>query len=137
MPKSQLLYLSKAEVEAIGVTMAEIIESLKVTFRAKGEGRTEMPPKPGIHPGGGDNFIHAMPAYIAGIESAGLKWVGGFTENIQKGLPYITGVIILNDTDTGLPLYIVISIQGGPLPKETIVHQLAQACRAFVLVTLV
>ena len=56
MPESQLLYLSKAEVEAIGVTMAEIVESLAVTFRAKGEGRTEMPPKPGIHPGGGDRI---------------------------------------------------------------------------------
>ena len=64
MPQNQLLYLSKADVETIGVTMAEIIESVKVAFRAKGEGRTEMPPKPGIHPGGGDNFIHAMPAYI-------------------------------------------------------------------------
>lgn len=107
MPKNQLLYLSKADVEAIGVTMAEIIESLKVTFRAKGEGRTEMPPKPGIHPGGGDNFIHAMPAYIADLKSAGIKWVAGFPENHQKGLPYVTGLLIFNDVATGLPLAVM------------------------------
>lgn len=107
MPQNQLLYLSKADVEAIGVTMAEIIESLKVAFRAKGEGRTEMPPKPGIHPGGGDNFIHAMPAYISDLKSAGIKWVAGFPENHLQGLPYITGLLIFNDVKTGLPLAVM------------------------------
>jgi ornithine cyclodeaminase/alanine dehydrogenase len=107
MQKNQLLYLSKADVEAIGVTMAEIIEALKVTFRAKGEGRTEMPPKPGIHPGGGDNFIHAMPAYIADLKSAGIKWVAGFPENPQRGVPYVTGLLIYNDVRTGLPLAVM------------------------------
>jgi ornithine cyclodeaminase/alanine dehydrogenase len=107
MQKNQMLYLSKAEVEAIGVTMAEIIEALKVTFRAKGEGRTEMPPKPGIHPGGGDNFIHAMPGYIADLKSAGIKWVAGFPENHKKGLPYINGLLIFNDVETGLPLAVM------------------------------
>lgn len=107
MPESQLLYLSKADVEAIGVTMAEIVESLAVTFRAKGEGRTEMPPKPGIHPGGGDSFIHAMPAYIPDLKSAGIKWIAAFPENPQKGLPYITGLLIFNDVATGLPLAVM------------------------------
>ena len=106
MPKNQLLYLSKADVEAVGVTMAEIIESLTVTFRAKGEGRTEMPPKPGIHPGE-DSFLHAMPAYIPDLKSAGIKWVAAFPENPQKGLPYITGLLIFNDVTTGLPLAVM------------------------------
>jgi ornithine cyclodeaminase/alanine dehydrogenase len=107
MQKSQLLYLSKSDVAAVGLTMAEIVESLEVAFRAKGEGRTEMPPKPGIHPGGGDNFVHAMPAYIPDLKSAGIKWVSGFPENPKKGLPYITGLLILNDVETGLPLSVM------------------------------
>jgi ornithine cyclodeaminase/alanine dehydrogenase-like protein (mu-crystallin family) len=107
MSKNQLLYLSKSDVEAVGLTMAEIVESLKVAFRAKGEGRTEMPPKPGIHPGGGDNFVHAMPAYIPDLKSAGVKWVAGFPENHKKGLPYISGLLILNDVETGLPLAVM------------------------------
>jgi len=107
MQKSQLLYLSKSDVAAVGLTMAEIVESLEVAFRAKGEGRTEMPPKPGIHPGGGDNFVHAMPAYIPDLKSAGIKWVSGFPENHKKGLPYIAGLLILNDVETGLPLSVM------------------------------
>ena len=103
---NQLLYLSQAEVIEVGLTMAEIIESMEIMFRAKGEGRTEMPPKPGIHPGG-ENFAHAMPAYIPDLKSAGIKWVSGFPDNPSKGLPYISGLLIFNDVTNGLPLAVM------------------------------
>jgi ornithine cyclodeaminase/alanine dehydrogenase len=107
MNQHRLLYLSQADVQAVGVTMAEVIQALEVAFREKGEGRVEMPPKPGIHPGGGDNFIHAMPAYIPALQSAGVKWVSGFPENHKRGLPYITGLLIYNDVETGMPLAVM------------------------------
>lgn len=105
--EKQLLYLSQAEVMSVGLTMAEIVSLLETAFREKGEGRVEMPPKPGIHPGGGDNFIHAMPAYIPVLNSAGVKWVSGFPENHKQNLPYITGLLILNSPETGLPLAVM------------------------------
>jgi ornithine cyclodeaminase/alanine dehydrogenase-like protein (mu-crystallin family) len=103
----QLLYLSKADVESLGLDMAEIVDALEAAFREKGQGRVEMPPKPGIHPGGGDNFVHAMPAYIPSLSSAGIKWVAGFPGNPARGLPYITGLLVLNDVQTGLPLAVM------------------------------
>jgi len=102
-----LLYLSRENVEATGVTMAEIITAVSTAFKEKGAGRTEMPPKPGIHPGPADSFIHAMPAFIPAVKSAGIKWVSAFPENPRRGLPYITGLLILNDVDTGLPLAVM------------------------------
>jgi len=105
--KQRLLYLSQADVAEAGPLMAEIIDSLEITFRAKGEGRTEMPPKPSIHPGDGDNFMNAMLAYIPDLKSAGVKWVGGFPENFKRGLPYISGLLIFNDVETGLPLAVM------------------------------
>jgi ornithine cyclodeaminase/alanine dehydrogenase-like protein (mu-crystallin family) len=107
MAEHKLLYLSQADVVAVGLSMAEIIAAVEAAFRAKGEGRTEMPPKPGVHPGGGNNFIHAMPAYIPDLQSAGVKWVSGFPENYKRGLPYITGLLILNDPATGLPVAVM------------------------------
>ena len=62
MNSSRLLYLSAADVAAVGPDLRTIIGLLETAFREKGEGRVEMPPKPGIHPRG-DAFIHAMPAY--------------------------------------------------------------------------
>jgi len=107
MTANQVLYLSRGEVESAGPSMAEIIDALEDAFHEKGEGRVEMPPKPGIHPGQGDNFIHAMPAYIPALKSAGIKWVAGFPENHKRNLPYITGLLILNDVETGLPLAVM------------------------------
>jgi len=102
----KILYLSRADVEAVNVPMSRIIDAVEAMFREKGEGRTEMPPKPGIHPRS-DSFIHAMPAYIPNLNSAGLKWVSGFPENIGRGLPYISGLIVLNDPETGLPIAVM------------------------------
>jgi ornithine cyclodeaminase/alanine dehydrogenase-like protein (mu-crystallin family) len=107
MQKEQLLYLSQADVAATGVSMDEVIRVLQTAFKEKGAGRVEMPPKPGIHPSGGDNFIHAMPAYIPALKSAGVKWVGGFPANHKRGLPYISGLLIYNDVETGLPLAVM------------------------------
>ena len=107
MTANKLLYLSQADVRAVGLKMAEIIGALELAFREKGEGRVEMPPKPGIHPGAGDNFIHAMPAYIPALQSAGIKWVSGFPDNPKSGLPYVTGLVILNDAQTGLPISVM------------------------------
>lgn len=107
MERDKFLYLSQADVISTGLTMAEMIELLETAFREKGAGNVEMPPKPGIHPGGGDNFIHAMPAYIPAMNSAGIKWVSGYPENQKKGLPYITGLLVLNDPETGLPIAVM------------------------------
>ncbi len=106
MSEHKILYLSRADVEAAGVTMREVIDALAVAFGEHGRGRTEMPPKPGIHTMP-DAFIHAMPAFIPAMHAAGLKWVGGYPTNQAKGLPYITGLLILNDDETGIPLAVM------------------------------
>lgn len=95
-------YLSRADVISAGVPMSAIIEALEAGFVEKGHGRVEMPPKPGIHPQR-DAFIHAMPAFVPGAKVAGLKWVSGFPQNLSRQLPYIGGLLILNDVETGFP----------------------------------
>ena len=106
MTLGSVLYLSREDVEATRLQMSEIIHALEAMFREKGNGQVEMPPKPGIHPRP-DAFIHAMPAYIPSVQAAGLKWVSGYPGNQARGLPYITGLLILNDPDTGVPLAVM------------------------------
>lgn len=106
MEPRTVLYLSRKDVETVSLPMRQIIDALDAMFKEKGMGRTEMPPKPGLHTRP-DAFIHAMPAYIPSLESVGLKWVSGYPGNQAKGLPYITGLLILNDPETGVPLAIM------------------------------
>lgn len=65
-----VLYLSREDVVTVDLSMPVIIEAVERMFREKGEGRVEMPPKPGIHTQP-DAFIHAMPAYIPSLGATG------------------------------------------------------------------
>jgi alanine dehydrogenase len=101
-----LLYLSREEVASLLPAVPEQLALVERTYVALGSGRVELPPKPGIHPRK-DSFIHAMPAYLADDDVAALKWVAGYPANKQRGLPYISGLIVVNDAETGLPLAIM------------------------------
>jgi ornithine cyclodeaminase/alanine dehydrogenase len=103
---TDLLYLSRGEVARLLPGIAEQVELAERTFRALAHGRVELPPKPGIHPRP-DSFIHAMPAYLADEDVAALKWVAGYPENTARGLPYISGLIVVNDADTGMPVAVM------------------------------
>lgn len=102
----KLLYLSRQDVKEVALDIKTIIQLLENAFRDKGSGQVEMPPKVGIHPQP-DSFIHAMPAYLPSHHSVGIKWVSGYPQNPSKGLPYITGLLILNEEESGIPYAIM------------------------------
>jgi len=102
----ELLYLSRADVEKVGMSMKDVIGVVEQAFVEKGLGKAQMPPKPSIAPHA-DSFIHAMPAYIPSMSAAGIKWISGYPDNYRRGLPYISGLIILNQPETGLPMAVM------------------------------
>jgi ornithine cyclodeaminase/alanine dehydrogenase len=101
-----LLYLTRADVARLLPPITEQIDLVERTYRALAAGRVELPPKPGIHPRK-DAFIHAMPSYLRDEDVASLKWIAGYPENPQRGLPYINGLIVLNDSETGVPICVM------------------------------
>ena len=101
-----VLYLSRAEIDKLKISVAEVIKVVEEAFREKAEEKVETPPKPGVHPQK-DAFIHAMPAYMPKMRVAGVKWVSGFPENPKRGLPYVSGLLILNDVETGFPICVM------------------------------
>jgi ornithine cyclodeaminase/alanine dehydrogenase len=102
----ELLFLSRRDVVQLLPPLDEQIDLAETTYRALARGRVEMPPKPGIHPRP-NAFLHAMPAYLADGDVAALKWVSGYPENPARGLPYISGLIVVNDADTGVPVAVL------------------------------
>jgi alanine dehydrogenase len=101
-----LRYLRREEVASLLPPIPDQLDLVEETYRAVGAGRVELPPKPGIHPRK-DSFIHAMPAYLKDDDVAAVKWVAGYPANKERGLPYITGLIVVNEADTGLPTAIM------------------------------
>jgi ornithine cyclodeaminase/alanine dehydrogenase len=101
-----LLHLSREEVASLLPPVPDQLDLVEQTYVALGKGRVELPPKPGIHPRK-DAFIHAMPAYLVDEDVAALKWVAGYPQNKERGLPYISGLIVVNDAETGLPVAVM------------------------------
>src|SRR5215210_4529965 len=106
MAGTSVRYLSRADVEAVGLRGLEVVDILDAVFRAKREGAVEMPPKIGVHPRP-DAFIHAMPAYLEDADAVGIKWVAGYPDNQSLGLPYVHGLFVLSDAGSGRPLAVM------------------------------
>ena len=89
------------EAVLAAVSPAEAIERVREAFVAHHRGEWAMPPKLFLDsPGRGD--FRAMPARGDGL--ALVKWVTSFPGNPARGLPTVTGVIVLSELDTGEPL---------------------------------
>lgn len=100
------LLLSREEIAGL-VSMRDAVEIVEQTFRGLGEGTVLNPTKASLNLGESApwppyrGFMNAMPAYIGWLDSAGMKWVGGFHDNPAAGLPFISSMILLIDPRTG------------------------------------
>jgi alanine dehydrogenase len=85
-------------VEA-AVPPGEAVEAVRAAFVAYGRGDWTMPPKvyAPAYPAGD---FRAMPALGGGY--ALLKWVTSFPGNPARGLPTVTGLVLLSDAETGM-----------------------------------
>ncbi len=104
---TEVLWISAKEIDTLGITMINIMDAVEAGFATMGRGEGEMPAKIGVHPRE-DCFIHAMPCYLGGdTDRAGVKCVSGYPPNPAKGHPYITGIMLLTDAATGLPVAVM------------------------------
>ncbi|RWE82368.1 MAG: ornithine cyclodeaminase family protein [Mesorhizobium sp.] len=106
MTTSIVRWLSRNDVAQTNLPFTSALDIIEGTLRDHGNGAFENPPKIGIHPGQ-DAFIHAMAGWLPRQRRAGLKWVAGYSSNHKVGLPNITGLLVLNDPDTGLPICVM------------------------------
>ncbi len=110
MPEDTLL-LSLKDV-ARCIEMKEVVEIVGRVFKAHGENEVILPPKIclDLEPMGYRFWHNAMPAYVKPFDAAGIKWAGGLDNNPSKhGLPFIMGMIMLQDPDSG----VILSVMDG------------------------
>jgi alanine dehydrogenase len=90
-------FLSGAQVEQ-AVSPERALEAVREAFVAYARGEWTMPPKVYVpaYPAGD---FRAMPALGAG--HALLKWVTSFPGNPARGLPTVTGLVLLSDASDG------------------------------------
>ena len=85
------------------VSIEDVIECVENTWRWYGEKQIIMPSKitTDMSSAGVNGWFNSMPAYIHPIHSAGIKVVGGYSDNPKNGLPFIRANLLLTDPSNG------------------------------------
>jgi len=110
MAAIEVLCLSAEEIQSL-ITGDEVLATTEEVYRQVGLGKIVCPVKVSLPLPGNDeknmHWINSMPAFIAGDNVVGIKWVNVTSANRGRSLPVTMGTIILNDATTGLPLAIM------------------------------
>lgn len=115
MSRVEFLYLSQEDVIAAGgLDMALCLQAVEEALRCHAKGDVILPSKTVIRWGDVETEttkgrMNAMPGYLGGrVDKVGIKWIGSSPLNPQMyGLPRASGLLILNDPVTKLPLAVM------------------------------
>lgn len=100
--------ISRDQIQKI-LDMDTVIQTVDEVYKAHGNKKAILPAKItlDLSPMGVEAWTNAMPGYIHPLKAAGIKWIGGYKNNPEKGLGYIMAMIILQDPQTGVPLAVM------------------------------
>ncbi len=95
--------ISEKQIQEV-LTIEDVIRQVEDTWRWYGEGRVIMPSKITLdmEPLGVHGWVNSMPSYISETGYAGIKFVGGFSENKSRGMPFIRAKLMLFDPADGM-----------------------------------
>lgn len=115
MKAAEILYLTQEDVLAAGgLDMSLAVPTMEEVFILHHKKDCVLPPK-GILRWGDEKSetvkgrINSMPGWIGGsIRAVGIKWIASSPRNpFNHGLPRASGVIILNDPETLIPIAVM------------------------------
>lgn len=106
-----LRFLSGPDVEALALTRHEVIDAVEAVVAAHGRGETVFEPRMHLMPdNGGAGHFNVLRGHVSTLGEhgvSGIKVVGDFVPNYQRGLPSELGLATLYDPYTGVPLAIL------------------------------
>ncbi|GID27541.1 ornithine cyclodeaminase family protein [Paractinoplanes brasiliensis] len=104
-------FLNGADIDALAITPAEVITAVENVVAAHGRGETVFEPRTHLVPNnGGTGHFNVLRGHVDTLGERGLsgvKVVGDFVPNYQKGLPSELALMNVYDPATGVPLSIM------------------------------
>ncbi len=105
--EKKLRLLNMAEVERT-LSMSDVLGLVEKAFEERGRKRVQMPPKSYLFFSKFSGDLRVMPAYLEGMNEAGVKLVNVHPDNPSKyGLPTVLATIVLFAPETGAPISIM------------------------------
>jgi len=99
-----ITYLNGADVAALALSDEEILRAVEEALRAQGLGQTVIEPRVHLVPESSTlGHFNVLRGVVKPLGLAGVKVVGDFVGNYERGLPSEMAVLNLFDPETGMP----------------------------------
>lgn len=103
MQEIHFTYLNALDVERLALTDSEILDAIEGALKAQGEGKTVIYPRVHLVPeDSAKGHFNVLRGFIQPLGVAGVKVVGDFYHNFERGFPSEFGILNLFDPETGL-----------------------------------
>jgi len=103
-----ITYLNGEDVERLALTDDEILAAVESALAAQGRGETVIEPRVHLVPeSSAKGHFNILRGYVKPLGVAGVKIVGDFVGNYERGLPSEMALLNLFDPATGMPLAVV------------------------------
>ncbi len=108
MPPVYVDFLNRFDAEDLHLTDGEIIGAIEAALALQGQGQTVIEPRVFLEPGAARGHFNVLRGAIgADVNRAGVKVVGDFIDNYQRGYPSELATLLLLDPETGAPRAII------------------------------
>jgi len=99
-----IAYLNGEDVERLALTDDEILAAVEAALAAQGRKETVVEPRVHLIPeSSSKGHFNILRGYVKPLGVAGVKIVGDFVNNYQRGLPSEMALLNLFDPETGMP----------------------------------
>jgi alanine dehydrogenase len=101
-------WLNGPDIARLAMTDEEILQAVEGGLLAQGQGQTVIEPRMHLTPDPAfRGHFNVLRGYVAPLDLAGVKIVGDYVDNWQKGLPSEMALLNLFDPRTGMPVAIL------------------------------
>ena len=101
-----VLILNREQVKQV-ISMKEVIQEVREVYRLKSQGKSVIWPLVNYEFVDEHAAMDIRSGYIKGVQLHGLKMLNNFPENREKGLPPFNGIMMVYDSNTGIPVSVM------------------------------
>ena len=108
MASIDIAWLNGPDVERLALTDDEILAAVEAALAAQGRGETVIEPRVHLIPeSSAKGHFNVLRGYVKPLGVAGVKIVGDFVGNYERGLPSEMALLNLFSPETGMPLAVI------------------------------
>lgn len=103
----EVLFLSRQDIDALELSLQDVLDAVEVGLEAHGNKKVIMPSKDHLVLDFPEKLFNILKGYVEPVSSAGVKVIGDFQKNYEQDMPSEFATVILFRPETGAPYAIL------------------------------